>query len=196
MKTKITIETKKCATQETTWRITQGHPYPDIERGNWRNGEGFFPEWQGGFSNGAMIARGMPTRYYCSLLRSDLTKEEGNRVDFAGYTPSKYGETIPANPGTIVFRGRDLGELEFTIEASNPYINLRERTDSERAFIMEQIVKPLKAAIEANKTALRAEAIASLENQLADRIKEMRNDADKLEREAAEALKVEKARKV
>jgi hypothetical protein len=196
MKTKITVEAKKGTTQETTWKITQGHPYPDIDRSSWRNGEGLFPEWQGSMSGGAMVAQGMPTRYHVALLRSDLTTEANDRTDYAGFTHGKYGEPQTTNPGTITYRGKDLGEMTFTIEASNPYINMRDRTPSEREFIEAQIIPGLKAAIEANKHALRQEALNELETQLAERIATMRADADKLEKEAWEAFKVEKARKV
>jgi hypothetical protein len=196
MKAKITVETKKGVTHETTWKITQSHPYPDIERGQWRNGDGFFPTWRGGMSNGEMVADGIGLKFYCALLRSDLVKEEGNRADHAGYTPYYYSKTLPANPGTITFRGRDLGEMEFTIDLNSQYVNMQGRTDGEREFIAAQIVPALRAAIEANKVELRAAALSGLESSLAERIAAMRADADKLEKEAAAALAVEKARKV
>lgn len=200
MKTKITVETKKGATQETTWKITQSHPYPDIDRGQWRNGDGFFPTWRGGMKDGEMKADGIGAKFYCTLLRSDLKTEEGNRADRAGYVPYTYGETLPPNPGTIIYRGRDLGEMDIVFNPygnNNGYIDIgKDRTDSERAFIMAQLVPGLQAAIDANKAELRAEAIKGLELNLSERIAGMRADADRLEKEAAAALAIEKARKV
>jgi hypothetical protein len=198
MKTKITVETKKGTTQETTWKITQCHPYPDIDRGNWRNADQFFPKWQGNAIG--MKAEGIAAIYHCTLLRSDLTKETGNRTDYAGFVPYEYGKTNPANPGTIVFRGKDLGEMDITFNPygnNNGYIDIgKGRTASEREFIEEQIIPGLKAAIDADKAELRQEALDGLEKHIAERITAMRADADKLEQEAAAALKVEKARKV
>ena len=196
MKTKIIVETKKGTKQETTWKITQAHPHPDIERGSWRNGDGFFPTWRGGMSNGSMVADGIGLKFYCALLRSDLVNEEGNRADHAGYTPYDYSKTLPTNPGAITYRGRDLGEMEFKIDMNSQYIDMAGRTDGEREFITAQIVPALRAAIEAHKAELRAAALAEMEKGLADRIAKMRDDADKLEKEAAEAMKAEKARKV
>lgn len=186
MKTQFNVTTKKGSTQLTTWAINQDRAYPDIEAGcslRWRNGGGLFADFNG-------PAKGIGRRYTCNLMRNDGAAMQGNRYDLAGYEGS---------PGTIEYRGRDLGEMEIRIDA-NGYADIRLRgfdraTDGERAWINAEIVPHLEQAIETNREALHAEAVEAMRTSMLGRLQDARQQLDKMEAEALAAIAAESRRK-
>jgi hypothetical protein len=181
MKTIIKISTKKGHTQETTWHIIQAHPYPDIEKAGswrWRNAGGMFDAYN-------QPATGLEEKYYCNLLRSDFSEVFDNRKDYAGYE---------GNPGSIVLRGQDLGEMNVTVNNSNRYNEIKVNgfdspTSGVRAWIEEAIIPGLLKAIEEHKAELKAEAVEAVRQRIIENVKEARSEIDKLELEALEAVK-------
>lgn len=195
MTVKVTIETKKGQTQNTQWGVWQERPFPDIEKGGrfkWRNGEGLFPNFNG-------PAQGIGRNYTAVLLRSDLTKRENNRKDYAGYQEDR---NTPENPGCIVYRGKSLGETSIKID-SHGYATIRTRygsypdttTAGEREFVKAAVVPGLIAFIEANRAELKAEAIAAIRETVKRNLADARQDIDELEAEAEAAIKAEESRK-
>lgn len=193
--TTINVTTKKGTAQLTTWEVWQNHPWPDIEKGGrfqWRNADGLFGTY-------TSPARGIGRNYTAVLLRSDLAERQHNRKDYAGY---RDGQNDKENPGCIVYRGKSLGELSITIDG-NGYATIRTRygeypdttTPGEREFIKREIVPYLLAFIEANRAELKAQAIAGIRQQVADRITEAKDAIDRLSREAEAAIKAEEGRK-
>ena len=181
MKTaRIKVSTKKGQTQSTAWRIIQAHPYPDIEKAGswrWRNCEGLFDSYQ-------HPAAGLGNNYYCQLLRSDKPADGRDRTSFAGYD---------GNPGTIVLRGVDLGEMRIDVHG-NGYNKISVRgfnspTSGEAAFITAAIIPCLLAAIAESKAELKAEAVEAVRVCIVEHVKEARAAIDKLEVEALNAVK-------
>ena len=191
----ISITTRKGETKSTTWGIYQDRPYPDIEGGGgglrWRNGGGLFGQY-------GHAAEGLGQKYSAVLLREGWTPESatGNRADYAGFMPYKYGDTLPALPGSIVLRGRDMGETSAEID-TRPHgcgvwfkvTGTCSPTSGERAFLDEQVKPGLLAAIEEHKAALKAEAVAGIVETVKDRIGRARAELCKMEEEAAAAIK-------
>lgn len=169
MKTQFTVTTKKNTTTETKWDIVQERPYYCVERNNWSG------------RNDEAIRRKI---YKCNLLRSDMETNFDNRKDFAGYE---------GNPGTITFRGNDLGEMSVILE-KNRYNNEyswdaticvrgygNRATDSERAFVKAEIVPMLAKFIEANASELLQNAKQDYEKGLKKEIEYHREQLAKLE---------------
>ena len=176
----MTIKLKKGSEVCLAFDVVQDRPYPDIEKGGswkWRNAHGLFREY-------GREANGIGETYLCSLLRSDLNerKREFNRKDYAGYKGA---------PGTFAIRGHDMGEISICIEPH--YAKVRVRgfdvpTVGENDFVKNAIVPQLRSYIEAHKEELLAEAVDGIEKTFAERIAEMREEAGRLEKEAAQAM--------
>lgn len=176
------ISTKKGESQPLRWFIVQETPHPGItSEGSalrWRNGGGLFRE----FGN---PPKGIGARYYCHLLKpeGDLPADYSRR-DFAGFE---------GNPGTIKFRGKDLGEtsVHFDNNPSWPTIRLNGHdtpTSSERALFEQHVLPPLREAIAERKGVLFALACERIEKRMRDELIEARAGLEKLEREAREAM--------
>lgn len=186
MKTQLNVTTRKGCTQLTTWAINQDRAYPGIDGGcslRWRNGGGLFADFNG-------PAKGIGRRYTCNLMRNDGAAMHGNRYDFAGYE---------GLPGTIEYRGRDLGEMQIEIDSAH-YATIRLRgfdkpTDGERAWINAEIVPSLERAIEYNREALHAEAVAAMRASMLARLQDAREQLNKMEAEALAAIAAESRRK-
>lgn len=183
------IKPAKNQTQEVTFLVEQFGAYPDINgySGNfrWRNGNGIFPEY-------GRPPEGIRENYKAYLIRSDLKPKdfpkEWNRTHLAGYE---------GNPGAITFRGKSLGEM--FLEVTN-YVEIKVRgndrpTETERSFIGTEIALGLKAFIEANKKALRADAIKAIEERLKEEISDMKKALYRLDEEAKAAIKNLKEKK-
>lgn len=179
--TTIQVTTKKGATQTTTWGIVQNRPYPSIEGRcgslRWANFGGVLP----GYCQ--QPATGLGEEYTCDLLRSDRT-EWDLRTRESNAEP---------NPGSIVYRGVDLGEMSVEIRLHAAYDNVRVRgfdhaTPGELAFIREQIIPALKDAIVAKRGVLKAEAIAALKAHVAEKLAETRERLDAMQAEMTKAV--------
>lgn len=167
----ITITPKKGETIPLRFQVIQEIPFPDIEsRGdlNWRNTGGLFSSY-------GQPAQGIGEVYNCYLLASNVDNPTGNsRVEHAGYE---------GNPGTFSIRGQDVGELQIRLDR---YHTVKVRgfntpTPGEDSFIESQIVVPLRAFVDANRAALKAHAVARIQANMADRIREARKQLDALE---------------
>lgn len=197
----ITVSTKKGHTQETVWSLRQDRPFPDIEaRGggcmNWRNAGGVLPQF-------GRPAEGLPPKYTAALLRSDLAAagERGNRLDHAGHVGYGATDRTPA-PGTIVYRGTDLGETtaEIDVRPHGYGVLYRVRggdrpTPGEDVFLAAQVTPGLLAAVQRLRDKLYAEAVAAVRDQFARQLAEARESLAKLEAEAERAIAALQAQK-
>lgn len=184
--TKMLISTKKGEAQALRWGVVQDHPWPDITmdgcRAHWRNFGGLFTRF-------GQPAAGIGNDYYAYLLSPEADVSKGyDRSHYAGYVkynPQTDEERKPT-PGTIVFRGRDLGETSIHFEGQGcnlrpgglPWCSIRVNytevaSNSERELFEKQIIPPLWTFITANKAQLKAEAVAAIKNQFAAKLKEM-----------------------
>ena len=194
MKTlQIEVETKKGCKMLTTWGIWQLHPYPDIEGHSgsfkWRNGGGLF----GQFGN---PPTGLANEYQAVLLREGWTPEtaQDNRKDHAGFEWNDYGQPKQTLPGCIIFRGKSLGEMfaEIRIDRDD-YVSFRVRgsdyaTESELAFLKEQIAPSLLAFVRGNTIPLKVEAVQKIKAQFASKVFDVRESINILENEASAVL--------
>lgn len=179
--TEISINTKKGETQKLRFLVVQEIPFPDIEGAcgsiRWRNFGGLFPQY-------GSKATGLGSKFYCYLLAPGDVPEDYSRRHFAGYE---------GNPGTMTFRGKDLGEMTIHFDNNPTWQDIKVRgfdraTGSEREAITELVIPQLKAFIDANKAALREEAIAKCKANFTGRISELRKQIGVLETEAANAV--------
>lgn len=191
----ITISTKKGHTQQTRWLVSQSRPFPDMERGAWRNAGGLLPKY------GKTGKPTIGTEYRCHLLRSDYDQEKatGNRNDFAGFSPGlvyKDGERVlqPELPGCIELRGKSLGEMSVTFGNNPEWPDIQVRgygnhpTPSERAWIEAEIIPALRRFIESNAESLKAQAVEELKNDIKSRLTSYRADIDRMEKQMSEAI--------
>jgi hypothetical protein len=183
------ISTKKGDVQPTRWLILQDIPYPNItcDGGGlkWRNFDGLFSQYQS-------PARGLADVYTCNLLVPGIEiPEDYNRTHFAGFTPySNDGTTKAANPGSILFRGQDLGEMRISIEPQYAEIRANDGVRPPAGaveMINAQIVPRLRNYIEQNRGNLKAEAIAKVKAKFAAELAEARAQLDKLQEQAKTA---------
>ena len=193
MKTlQIEVETKKGCKMLTTWGVWQSHPYPDIEGHSgsfkWRNGGGLF----GQFGN---PPTGLANEYQAVLLREGWTPEtaQNNRNDYAGFEWNDYGQPKQTLPGCIIFRGKSLGEMSAEIRADDAYVSFRVHecdyaTESERAFLKEQITPSLLAFVRDNTVPLKVEVVQKITARFVSEIVDARKCIDILENEAGQVL--------
>jgi hypothetical protein len=192
----INISTKKGEIQLTRWIITQTHPHPDTEGHSgeikWRNAENLFDRYN-------QPASGIGQCYQCSLtIPADEIPDNYDRTHFAGFVPyAGYGKPAnPPNAGTFTIRGRDLGEVQIEIKEGSGWqnytscnVNGGDRpTPQEKEIIEKQIVPILRAIIERDAAELHAAAVARLKATFAEQVARVRASANRLEKEAAEAL--------
>lgn len=192
MITSFNINTKKGESQWTRWLISQEIPHPQIHSEgtlNWRNGEGLFPRY-------GNPATGLAERYYCYLLRSDIDvaaiPENYGRAVFAGFTEYNKPGALPA-PGTIKFRGKDLGEMTIYFGNNPDWPDIRIRCNEtpsggEREMITAQIIPPLKFFINQSKAALRANAVERVRKRIDSEFSDTQGELKKLREEADTAL--------
>lgn len=192
----IKISTKKGHEQLTRWEVSQGRPFPDMDHNRqWRNAGQLLPKNNGKPSIGSI--------YYCSMLRSDFQIETatGNRNDYAGFSPglvyNDQGQRVvqPEHPGSIVLRGNSLGELSVNFEGNPEYPDIKVRggfnqspTPTERDWIKTSIVPALHQFIADNAAELKADAVASLKKETAERLAGYRADIDRMEKQINEAI--------
>lgn len=179
--TEIEVQTSNKARQKTRWLVTRCRPYPDFDhRMEWRNAGTLRPSY-------GNPATAPDPEYTAYLLASDAPDVPTvNRTCFAGFThrPGPYGTPDVTNPGSIVFRGRDLGEMTLEIRPSSPaYPGIKVRgfdtpTTTERDFIREQIVTPLLAFINANARELASLAADALRADCLARVADARERLD------------------
>lgn len=189
MKAKIKIQLKKDTVQDCVFNVRQAVPFPRIS--------GWAQTWEN--DDGALFGRcghspeGLKEDYYCDLLRSDMGPEyveKGTREDHAGFVPyAGYGkDPLPANPGTIVFRGKDLGEMSFRMSRawnSGMYAHGLTCPDA----IREQIETQLSAFIEQNKAELYRDAVERTKANVLAAIQSAKDNVKEAEEKALEALK-------
>ena len=177
----ITIATKKGEQQITRWLVEQEHPFPRINltgglRAEWENAGGLI----------GLIGKkpeGIGKSYRCHLLAEGVTPpKKWNRTHLAGFKhqPGGYGTPEVTNPGTIVYRGRDMGGLDILISPSRvfgvtfkTYNGVNDaRTRTEHNILMEQVVPHLKAFITEHRATLKAAAVATIRERLESEIVE------------------------
>jgi hypothetical protein len=192
--TEFTISTKKGESQKVRWLISQEIPYPDIEGScgtlKWRNAGGLFPA-QG------RPASGIGSRFYCYLLVPEIAiPEDYNRNHFAGYVPyQSYGKPqLPPNPGTITFRGEDLGELLVYFGDNPDWPEIKSECSNHvggaaRDMLLEQVIPPLREYIKQNAAKLKSKAVEKLRKRMSDKIGEASKALSELSIEAAKAIK-------
>lgn len=188
MKTvQIQIETKKGERKITTWGVWQDRPYPTISghsgRMEWTNTDDLLETY-------GRPAKGLGTKYSAVLLRDGWTPETatGNRHDYAGFIPYQTTEPIP---GTIVYRGKYLGEITAEIDNRETFQNVSFRvrgtynraTGSEAAFLADQVAPGLLACVKENLDELKAEAIAGIRQKVGEALAEVRESLNKIEAE-------------
>jgi len=178
----VVIEAKKGEKQTGRFLIDKAIPYPDIERGRWRNSGGIFREYQ------EDIPRGIGNKYYCYLLAEGVTVKDGesySRTSFAGYEDS---------PGAFTVRGKTLGEMTIELTPGDEYANIKVRgfdnpTTSERDLIKDQIIPQLQKFINENAEELKQQAFKKIAENLKGRISGARQELDELEKQAETAIK-------
>lgn len=191
----IKVSTKKGHEQNTRWHVSLSRPFPDMERGEWRNASGLIPQYG---------SKGKPTlgnEYRCFLLRSDFEQDKatGNRNDFAGFSPGLvYVDGVrvlqPDLPGAIELRGKSLGEMFVTFGNNPEWPDISVRgyggtaTPAERDWIFAQIIPGLRQFIADNAERLKAEAVESLKKDTAERLAGYRADIDRMEKQMAAAI--------
>lgn len=181
---KIDITTKKGHTVSTTWGVEQERVYPSLTQAHslrWQGDEAICGTY-------CTPPTGLPESYRFNLLRSDVVPDSealNSRANYAGYE---------GNPGTFELRGVSLGEMSGTF-TSNPWprFSLRVRgfehpTGGERSFLEAAIAPALRAAVEANKAQLKAEAVAAVRLHVSTTCSDMRARLDKLERDMMKAI--------
>lgn len=194
----ITVSAKKGDIQTARFHIQRETPWPSLSgnagRIEWTNDGNIFPSWRNNHK-----PSGIPDSYYCYLMRSNLAEGEqleGNRKDHAGYTyQSSYSGPEVKNPGSLVYRGREIGETTIRIEMrgvnqwnGSPYIHCDAVSGSESDWFEAQVYPQLLAYIEANKASLYDEALAKLRQHVADEIAESRRELDAAEKQMLEAI--------
>lgn len=190
----ITVELAKGREMLTLWRITRRRPCPSPDHGGrWENGGDAISRY------GKEASGKLPDVYRVELLRSDYdaATAEGNRADCAGYAEG-YGEKRKVAPGTIVYRGRDLGEMcgELRIGgdgvyAVSPYMSWDDaQPDGVRNWLNGAIVPGLVAGVVEHHAALTREALDGLRAGMAEYVAQHRRYADQLERDAAKAMEL------
>jgi hypothetical protein len=149
----VNFESKKDTWQGTRWLIEQDAPFPHLEA-----------------YAGQVNLRGDPElldAFRVSLLRSDFQEDafQDSRRDFAGFG---------GNPGELVYRGKELGELSLycllTKRNDGTYRVMLSRnrvvkylTPSAKKWIRNTLENLLADYIIANRKSLRDEAIAGME---------------------------------
>lgn len=192
----IKVSPKKGETLTTRWLVVQSAPFPDLHSDcgghvlNWRNGGELFrsPSSSYGWAGPTI---GESFRAY--MLAEGVTPPEPwNRTHLAGYAEKH--DSAP-NPGTIVFRGKDLGETFVEWSNPNAYPTWRVRgfdspTDCERQFLSGFVFPSLSAFVAENKASLRSDAIAGLEKRFAVMLDAARKAIGALEQEASVVLQI------
>ena len=167
---------KKGEQQITRWLIEQDAPIPRINltgglRAEWENAGGLVGRY-------GKKPEGIGTSYRCHLLAEGVTPPKNwNRTHLAGFKhrPGPYGTPEVTNPGTIVYRGRDMGELEIMID---PFCGFgynfgnKGMTRTGHDMLMEQVVPHLKAFITEHRATLKAAAVATIHERLESEIVE------------------------
>ena len=201
----ITVTPKKGETIVTRWHVRQDRPYPNIHGHSasgldWQNLETLNPSYS---ERERGVKPALPATYRAALLRSDFdpATATGDRRDHAGYDTSpsyryENGErvTVPPalNPGTIVYRGRDLGEISlhlthWDVIKVNGY---DEPSPGECKFLEEQVAAPLRAYIAANAASLHAEAKEAVKARFASELDAARARLAVWEKQAAEIVAI------
>ena len=190
---RITIETKKNTTVDTQWLVWQERPYPTITGGGWlrwQGAEGLLPEY-------GRPATGLPGSYKACLLRLDFAPEnaKGNRIDYAGYNENHDSQPNPS----IVYRGREMGEVEAQIKIDKCYIGGysvwfkggygNALTAGERDLLKVQVAQHLMDYVTDHADELKAEAIESIRKGVTGHIARLRTDLQIMEAEMQQALK-------
>jgi hypothetical protein len=174
----VNFESKKDTWQGTRWLIEQDAPFPHLEA-----------------YAGKMNLRGDPElldAFRVSLLRSDFQEDafQKSRSDFAGFD---------GNPGELVYRGKELGELSLycllTKRNDGTYHVTLSRnrvvkylTPSAKKWIMNTLENLLVDYIIANRKSLRDEAIAEMEKFFEKQCKELEKFFEKQRKELEQSL--------
>ena len=176
---------QKTGIVRTRWAIIQLAPYPllRVELSTLR------------WTNISFASRDNPKlepEYECALLHTGWTPENAmhNREDHAGYNSFHMVKGIEGPlPGTLVYRGVDLGELLFTVTRDGQVRRWRahggyEPTPGQYRWLKEMLEPPLLKAIDENKTDLYNLAIADLDNIFKDQLRDKRQELEACEEEA------------
>jgi hypothetical protein len=190
----VKVSAKKGDVQNARFGIIQSVPHPDATttQGSltWRNLETLDPNT---YCNHA--GPHLPPIYRVVLLRNDTEEYVDNRTDYAGFKehPAYNKPQTPPNPGTLVFRGEDMGEITGTIrlKGSSYPEGLSFQTSansSAEKWLHQQVSDKLIEAVKARQQPLRDHAFARLAERFAQCVEEMRQGVEKLDREARAIL--------
>lgn len=186
----MAISTKKGEIQKLRWGIEQEIPYPTLK------GHSYNLQWENFgniFSEYGNKAKGIGEEYRCYLLIPEgEIPEDYNRTHFAGYIPYPTKEN-KANKGTIIYRGKDIGELEISFNSYNDFYSIKigcsnSPSKSEREMLENLIVPKLREFVSINKEELRNDAIKRLKERMSNQIKEARESINKAEEQIKEAI--------
>lgn len=176
----VKVSTKKGHSQDCKFLIERRVPFPGIKSYgggfDWQSGAGIFRE------NGNPVAK-LKEEYTAVLLRSDFDGNlKGDRTDYAGYED---------NPGSIVYRGSDLGEMIIRLSRHRDGLGCDKiivkdnyfggTTDGKRKFIKEQIIPVLKDKIEENRQELYEQAVNKIHSGMNEKIQKAYSELEKLQ---------------
>jgi hypothetical protein len=178
----VNFESKKDTWQGTRWLIEQDAPFPYLET-----------------CSGRVNIREdieLLDAFRVSLLRSDFQEDafQDSRRDFAGF----YG-----NPGELVYRGRELGELSLYClpterDDGTRYVSLvfdravKYLTPSAKKWIKNTLENLLADYIIANRKSLRDEAIARREEYFEKQCKKLEQSLEKCREKFKFKVNIEK----
>lgn len=178
----VEINPKKGKTQATRWLVCQDLPQPSLggrpDYSHWRGDEGMFRHHLG--DNPVAL----PALYRAELLRTGIEDDEitdESLTELAGHDGA---------PGTIVYRGRDMGLTYANIVGEpTPVVVYTVRcgmrpTLGEHDFLRASLSDKLLEFVAEHRAELREAAIDRLEASMLGRLKEARAQADQRESEA------------
>lgn len=145
-----TVSAKKGDKQTSRWLIAQDRPYPNLEikygRAEWTHVDG-------------ILKGDLPENYRAYLLRSDIEVKDiplsWDRTHLAGFGP---------NPGSLVYRGRTLGEMTCEITRRHAYLGWRvgynaSLSSAETDWLAAQLGPQFREFIAANLASLKKDVI-------------------------------------
>lgn len=177
-----TVSAKKGDQQTSRWLIVQDRPFPNLEvrcgRAEWTHVEG-------------ILKGALPERYRAYLLRSDIEVKDipqsWDRTHLAGFG---------SNPGSLVYRGRALGETSCELARPWPPYNdgLTWRvghsvpSPADTNWLSEQLGPQFREFISANLAALKQHVIDYLRTRCEREIDSARKLLETADTQIKEAI--------
>lgn len=186
----VTLSAKKGDSQKFYIGIRHSIPYPSIESGWGRTWQDLGTLEPNKYRNSGDVR--LEQKYHGALLWRDEGCD-GSRRDNAGWDITEWEggqrkHTVMPSP---MFKGKSLGEVEFTVGDWKPD-DVRisgSFSDTARAWLHSSLGPVIVQAIKDNRELLRKDALDKLRERFAEGVKRLRDDADKREQEALAILK-------